>query len=138
MKRQTWQMAAFVAVLLAAAAAAGQNNPTVLKADIRFPFVVGNQVLPAGHYVFSNLGEPTIRIANSNKKGALVLTSSVDGRAPESSGRLVFYRYQNSYFLAQVWSAGNSQGRQVYKSPAERELERSRANEEITVLRAEN
>ena len=138
MKNQIWQMAAFLAVLLAAATAAGQDNPTVLKANIRFPFVVGNQVLPAGHYVFSSLGESTVRIVNSRKQGAFVLTSRVDGRAPESSGRLVFYHYQNSYFLAQVWSAGNSQGKQVYKSPAQKELENKGANKEIAVLQAEN
>jgi hypothetical protein len=138
MKRQTWQAAAFLVVLLAAAAAAGQNNPTILKANIRFPFVVGNKVLPAGHYVFSSLGERTIRIADSHEQGALVLTSMVDGHAPESSGRLVFHHSQNSYFLTQVWSPGVRQGKQVFKSPAEKESERRSANEEITVLRAEN
>jgi hypothetical protein len=138
MKRHPWQAAGFLAVLLAAAAATGQNNPAVLKADIPFPFVVANHTLPAGHYVVSTLGEQTIRIASFNRQGAFVLTFKVDGRASESSGNLVFYRYEDSYFLAQVWNAGNKQGKQVFKSPAEEELERKGASRKISVLRAEN
>jgi hypothetical protein len=138
MKRNIWQAAGFLVALLAAVAAAGQNNPAVLKADIPFPFVVANQTLPAGHYVVSSLGEQTIRVTNSPKHVAFVLTYRVEGRASESIGKLVFYRYEDSYFLAQVWNAGNNQGKQVSKSPAEEELERKGASKEVAVLRAEN
>jgi hypothetical protein len=137
MKTDTWQAAGFLMVLLAAAAT-GQNNPAILKADIPFPFVVANQTLPAGHYVVGALGEQTIRIANAHQQGAFVLTSRVDGRASESLGKLVFYRYEDRYFLTQVWNAGNNRGKQVFKSPAEEELERKGASKEIAVLRAEN
>ncbi len=137
MKRHTWQAAAFLVLLVATAAA--QDNPAVLKADIPFPFVVANRTLPAGHYMLSTLGEYTVRISNAHDEpGAFVLTSRVDGRAPESTGKLVFYRYDDRYFLAQVWNPGNRQGKQVYKSPAEEELERKGASKEIAVLRTEN
>jgi hypothetical protein len=137
MKRQTWQAAGFLLVLLTAAAT-GQNNPAILKADIPFPFVVANHTLPAGHYVVGTLGEDTIRIANSQKQGAFVLTSKVDGSASEGLGKLVFYRYEDSYFLAQVWNADSGHGKQVFKSPIEEDLERKGASKEITVLRAGN
>jgi len=136
MKRHAWQTALFLLVLVAAAV--GQDNPAVLKANIPFPFVVANRTLPARHYVVSTLGEHTIRVANSQELGAFVLISSVDGRAPENTGKSVFYRYEDRHFLAQVWNPGNNQGKQVYKSPAEKELERKGASKEITVLRAEN
>jgi hypothetical protein len=138
MKRHAWQTAGFLVVLLAAAGAAGQDNPAVLKADIPFPFVVANHTLPAGHYVVGTLGEQTIRIANSHKQGAFILTSRVDGGTSERLGKLVFYRYEDSYFLAQVWNAGSNHGKQVFKSPVEEELERKGASKEIAVLRAEN
>jgi hypothetical protein len=137
MKRHTWQAAGFLVVLLTAAAT-GQNNPAILKADIPFPFVVANHTLPAGHYVVGTLGEQTIRIANSHKQGAFILTSRVDGGTSERLGKLVFYRYEDSYFLAQVWNAGSNHGKQVFKSPVEEELERKGASKEIAVLRAEN
>jgi hypothetical protein len=138
MKRHMWQAAGFLVVLLAAAAVRGQSNPAVLKADIPFPFVVANHTLPAGHYVVGTLGEQIIRIANAHQQGAFVLTSRVDGRASKSLGKLVFYRYEDRYFLTQVWNAGNNHGKQVFKSAAEEELERKGASKEIAVLRAEN
>jgi hypothetical protein len=133
MKKQTWQAAVFLGVLLMAAVAAGQN----LKADIPFPFVVADHTLPAGRYEVSTLGEQTIRIVNSQKQGAFVLTSRVSGRAPESSGKLVFYRYQDNYFLAQIWGVDSNTGRAVSKSPAEKELESKQNRREIAVLRIE-
>jgi len=120
-----------------ATVAVGQSNPAVLKADIPFPFVVADRTLPAGHYEVSTLGEQTIRIVNSHGQGAFVLTSKMSGRGPESSGKLVFYRYQGSYFLAQVRGAGSAAGRAVYKSPAEKELESKQNRREIAVLRLE-
>jgi hypothetical protein len=138
MKRRTWQAAVFLGVLLTTVAAVGQSNPAELKADIPFPFVVASRTLPAGRYVVSNLGDQTIRIANFHKQGAFVLTSKMDGRPRESSGKLVFHRYQGSYFLAQVWAANNSHGKQVYKSPAEEELAGKGVDKEIAVLEAEN
>ena len=119
MNRHTGQTMAFLGVLLAVTVAAGQSNPAVLKADIPFPFVVANQTLPAGHYAVSALGEHTIRIANCHKQGAFVLTSRVDGHAPESSGKVVFYRYEGTYFLAQVSGPAYGAGRQLYKSARE-------------------
>ncbi len=136
MKNQTWKAAAFLGVLLVAAVAVGQNNPAVLKADIPFPFVVADHTLPAGRYEISNLGEQTLRIVNFHKQGAVVLTSRVSGRAPESSGKLVFYRYQDSYFLAQIWGAGAA-GKAINKCSAEKELEGKHNRSEMAVLRIE-
>jgi len=137
MQRQTWQTAAILGVLLAVAAAAGRSDPAVLKADIPFPFVVANHTLPAGHYEVSILGEQTLRITNSHKQGAFVLTSKLAGHSHESSGRLVFYRYLDTYFLAQVWGPAEGTGKQLYKSRAEEELESKGSNKDIAVLRAE-
>ena len=136
MKRHLLQAVVILVVLLAAAAA--QDNPAVLKANIPFPFVVASHTLPAGHYTLSALGEHTIRVANAHEQGAFVLTSRVDGQAPEGVGRLVFYRYEDRYFLAQVWNPGNNRGKQVYKSGAEQELERKGTDKQVAVLRAEN
>ena len=137
MQRQTWQTVAILGVLLAVAAAVCQSNPALLKADIPFPFVVADHTLPAGRYAVSTLGEQTLRIAGSHKQGAFVLTAAVPGHASESSKTLVFYRYQDTYFLAQVCGSANGTGRQLHKSRAEEELEYKRIEKQIAVLRAE-
>jgi hypothetical protein len=137
MKRDTGQTAALLGVLLAVAATVGQSDAGVLKVDIPFPFVVANHTLPAGRYALSTLGEQTLRISGSHGQGAFVLSSRVPGQAPESSPKVVFYRYQDTYFLAQVWGPANGIGRQLYKSRAEEELESKGIEKEIAVLRAE-
>jgi hypothetical protein len=136
-QRHTWRTEAFLGVLLVAAVAASPSDPAVLKADIPFPFVVANHTLPAGHYEVSTLGEQTLRIANTHKQGAFVLTSKVAGHSPESSGKLVFYRYQGTYFLAQVWGLAKGSGQQLFKSREEEELESKGIHREISVLRPE-
>ena len=40
----------------------------------------------------------------------------------QTQSKLVFNRYGDHYFLSQVWTAGNSRGRQLLKSGREREM----------------
>jgi hypothetical protein len=129
---------ALLTTLLTFAAAAGQNVRGVLKARIPFSFVVAGRTLPPGRYVLSTLGGQTVRVANFHNQSAFVMTSRVDAGSLARSGTLVFHRYQDMYFLAQVWCVGSSEGRQVFKSPVEEDLERKGARLEIAVLRSEN
>lgn len=138
MRQQGSYSVALLTTLLTLAAAAGQNDPGVLKARIPFSFVVAGRTLPPGRYLLSTLGEQTVRVASSHKPSAFVMTSRVDARVPSGSGKLVFHRYQNTNFLAQVWRAGSGQGKQVFKSPVEEDLERKGARLEIVVLRTED
>jgi hypothetical protein len=124
--------------ILTFAAAVGQNDPGVLRVRIPFPFVVAGRTLPPGRYELSTLGEQTVRVASAHNRSAFVMTSRVDARGPGGSGKLVFHRYRDMYFLAQVWRAGSSQGKQVFKSPVEEDLERKGARLEITVLQTED
>jgi hypothetical protein len=101
MQRNRWQVAAFLGMVLTAATAVGQS---VVMADIPFPFVVTGRTLPAGHYVLS-LGDQIMSITNSNKHTSYVLPLDMTSLSPRSSGKLVFHRYDNTYFLAQVLSA---------------------------------
>jgi len=136
MKRNTWQAAAFLGILLTAVTAVGQSAP-VLEADIPFPFVVAGHTLPAGHYAVSPHGERVIQIVNSHNQATFALTFRAERGAPESLGKLVFNRYADTYVLAQVWGPGKSTGKQLCKSRLEKELENEGINREIAVLQAE-
>jgi len=139
MKRHTWQTVAFLVVLLATAAAAvGQSDLGVLAADIPFPFVVANHTLPPGHYELSAIGDQgVIYIVGSHNPGAFARTLKVERSAPESSGKIVFHRYQDTYFLTQIWPPTQRMGKQLYKSDAEEELESLKTNKDDIVLRAQ-
>jgi hypothetical protein len=106
--------------LLAAASAYGQQ---VLRVDIPFEFSVANSVMPAGHY--DVIGTPNmLKIYNyASRNSVLVTTNNIGGGSNESAdSRLVFNRYGDKYFLAEVWATpGSPQGSGVIKSKAERE-----------------
>jgi hypothetical protein len=59
--------------------------------------------------------------------GEYVLTSNVQAGARRSESKLVFHRYGGQYFLSQVWTAGDSAGRELPKSRRERGVERETA-----------
>lgn len=138
MKRHISQMAAFLVVLLATAAAAVGQNDLALAADIPFPFVVANHTLPAGHYELSAVGDQGVTyIVGSHNQRAFARTLKVERRAPERSGKIVFHRYQDTYFLTQIWAPTQRMGKQLYKSDAEEELESLGTNKANVVLRAQ-
>ena len=117
-----------LAFVAAVASANGQSQQAV--ANIPFEFVVGDKSLPAGEYgvgKFNASGEVLRITSTEDNESALRLTSPVTrGSAPDKS-TLVFHRYANHYFLTQVWSAGETTGRQLMKSKQERAIEREMA-----------
>jgi hypothetical protein len=82
---------------------------------------VTGRTLPAGHYVLS-LGDQIMSITNSNKQTAFVLPLDTASLSTRGSGKLVFHRYDSTYFLAQVLSADGA-GEGLRRSRSEEELE---------------
>ena len=135
MKKQTWSIFVLVGALLASAASLGQTNRGELTASIPFSFIVGNNTLPAGRYTISPVSDVILRIDSASHQSAFTLTGKVHGKAPESSGRMVFHRYGDVYFLTEVWVAANSTGRKIFESRAEKEAAGRATGKEIAVLR---
>jgi hypothetical protein len=111
----------YAALLLAASACIAQTRGDVV-AVIPFPFVVAGHTLPAGRYIVSPLKENTLRIHQSMGPGMLVSMNAVLRSESDNSSKLVFRRYEGTYFLSQVWITGNDRGREVPRSRAEREM----------------
>jgi hypothetical protein len=102
-----------------------------IRVNIPFDFSIANKKLPAGNY---SIGRA---IQNSDNS----VLSILDGRGHTREARLsipvlaaeaknqatlVFHRYGDEYFLYQVWTAGETTGRQFLKSSAERALQSQR------------
>jgi hypothetical protein len=134
MKKQLWQVMGFLAALLATSTAVGQTNRGDTTTNVPFAFTVANHTLPPGRYTVTRMGETTLRIFNPHNQGTVVLTTRVEGKAPESTGKMVFHRYGDAYFLSEVWVAGNGIGRKIFQSRAEEDLARKRTDMEIAVL----
>jgi len=132
MKR--FRIALSTALLLAAAIAFTQTKEGDLVADVPFAFVVAGRTLPAGHYIVNRLND-NLGIHNGQNQTVFVPTHSAQRPAHENTSKMVFHRYGDTYFLAEVWVGSSSIGRELYPSRAERELAESSAEREIAVVR---
>jgi hypothetical protein len=100
-------------------------------ADIPFGFNVGKTNLPAGKYTITVLNptsdQKVLQIRSTNgRSSATVLTTSIIGNTSDDA-KLVFHRYGNLYFFAQVQLAGDRISLAAVKSSAEREEKRALA-----------
>jgi hypothetical protein len=84
--------------------------------------------LVAGEY-FIQRADPSgdvimlVRSADGRTK-LFRMSNAVESLDPKRQITLVFHRYGNQHFLAQVWPAGATTGRELPKSRTERALER--------------
>jgi len=134
MKKQLWKVVGFLAALLAASTVVGQTNRGDVITNIPFAFTVANHTLPPGRYTVTRMGERTLRVFNSHNQGTLVLSTAVEGRAPENTGKIIFHRYGDAYFLSEVWVPAKGIGRKVFQSRSEKELAGKRTEMEIAEL----
>jgi len=112
-----------LAFMTAVVTANGQSMTT--RANVPFDFIVGGQSLAAGSYTVSSITSAgdCLSVKNNSAKGTAVsLTTIASGDS--KSGKLVFHRYGERYFLAEVWAYGGAQGRQLNKSRQERAIEK--------------
>jgi len=104
----------------------------LLAVNIPFDFVAGDTQLPAGEYTV-RVSAPTHTIILISRKdsaaSAFLVTNPAVSAEPQSESKLVFNRYGERYFLSQVWTEGNSQGRQLLKSGREKEMSQIAKNE---------
>ena len=100
-------------------------DTVTLKVNIPFSFVVGKATMPAGEYSIQGLGLEGNPISiRKSDKAASSLTLAIrcqSLKTPEQS-KLVFHRYGDRYFLAQIWTAGNNWGHELPKSRREAEM----------------
>ena len=116
-----------LAFVSAVVSANGQAIKQV-RANIPFQFVVGDKSLPAGEYAVKPFTDSRV-LAIDNRDShasALRMTSEIAGNRKSENARLVFHRYGNRYFLAEVWM-GEGNGSQLKKSKEERALQRELA-----------
>ena len=116
----------FVMSLIVAAQVVRADDPMLV--NIPFAFVAGDVTLPAGQYRVQKLdGNSAVILINCTdaSTAAMVLSNASETKEIQTQSKLVFKRYDNRYFLSQVWKAGSNRGRQLLKSRSEREIAQS-------------
>jgi hypothetical protein len=121
-------------VFLASASRAQETN---VKADVPFDFVAGDHVYPAGEYTLKSMldTDAVIRIDGSPEfPGRNLLSNACTLITPSKQTKLVFRRVGESYFLYQVWVAGNLGGREFPRGRAETRLAQNRQDSDLVVV----
>ena len=120
-------------VVLAVATAAATTSPrpdSRVVADVPFEFSVGYKTMPKGEYriqILSSANDSVLIQTADGQTSVLRLSEATNRMKNKTQARLVFHRYGERYFLAEVWS-GTDTGRQLLKSQEERAIERELAS----------
>ncbi len=112
----------FVLSLIVAAQVVLADEPMLV--NIPFAFVAGNVTLPAGEYRVQKLDGSSAVVLIScadASASAMVLSNAAQAKETQTQSKLIFKRYENRYFLSQVWTAGSIRGRELLKSRAEKD-----------------
>jgi hypothetical protein len=123
-------------LLLATASAYAQTG--LVKASIPFSFIVEKTMLPPGNYSLHGLSAGNGRVMTiqsaDRKFTKMVLPNSCESKDVANTTRLVFHRYGDQYFLAEVWMEGKDLGQQVARSRFEQEVAMSQPPMNVVVV----
>src|SRR5579864_9281782 len=118
------------ALLLAAVSVYVQaQERQLLTATVPFAFTVENSNLPAGAYTVSILPPYNmIKVQSADGRKATMISAIPSRTSGESKqAKLVFHRFGNEYFLAQVWEQGSNVHRDLRRGNRAREFAKSAA-----------
>jgi hypothetical protein len=99
-----------------------------VKAQVPFDFYVGDKLIQAGAITAQSSApaDGPILISNSaNEQFKLRPAVRMQANGRSEIGKLVFHKYQDRYYLSQVWVSG-SVGRELVPSKSEKALARER------------
>ena len=128
------------AVLLLGMFVASAHAQDAVTARVPFPFMVGSEAFPAGHYDIkpASFGSSVIEIRGMDKSASsgFALTDPAGGKDPAGDEPvLVFKRWENTYRLAEIWQS-DGEGRELprFKDPGPGASNGVPAAEESTYL----
>jgi hypothetical protein len=106
---------------LAAVAAVHAQEKTVV-ANVPFSFYMGSSPMPQGAYRVDEFSRGSLVCMRSAHANTSVFTSGIESKKAVEPARLVFHRYGDVYFLAQIWNGDGAIGRAIPASAREKEL----------------
>lgn len=124
-----------IGVLASAPTAIAQSSGSTVKVNIPFAFQAGSQRLPAGIYHIALMSDQQVLFRGPGRDASgFVMFHSAQTLNAASKSSVVFDRYGNSYYLHQIWTAGDSIGRECAKSRAEKETIQAENNQPPTLV----
>jgi len=130
LKKQILSILATLALIIPMSIIGFAGLSGTVSANIPFDFTVGNKDFKAGRYSVSRLfaggtADTLIIRSEDNREVANFNVNRVTDKG-ESQARMVFRRYGNQYFLAQIFDGQSGEGSGLLKSKTEREVAKKR------------
>ena len=122
MKRITALVLVAIANFAMASTSFAQSNG--VRATVPFDFTVGSKLVPAGTYTISSESPNTILIQNGDRHVAIFSSAYADGKQ-STTGKLVFHKYGNAYFVASTWMPNSDHNHEFFTSASEIEVARN-------------
>jgi hypothetical protein len=111
---------------LATTAITAKGQEPRVSAHVPFDFIVGDKVLAAGDYKLNEIATGSGFVAIQGSKQRAVRSTNVMNWQTNKRA-LVFHRYGDTYFLAEIWGGPDGINRQLLKSRQERALQKEAA-----------
>ena len=124
MRNKAYQTITLLGLFFVLAASAHAQSDDKVEVNVPFDFHAGETELPAGTHDITFIAPRVMKLSSTD--GQINILLQVPQRADAQGGvggaaRLVFRRYGQQYFLAEVWT-GADYGRGLYMSDSERNL----------------
>lgn len=129
-------IAMVVCIAFVTLAAVPGHAQALIKADVPFDFCVGGGMLPAGEYSIGRSGWSSQSLALSSPQRwiEILMPLSMDWRTDFDTPKLVFHRYGNEYFLAEIWTSNDNAVRKLAVHPRERQLAKADVTPQTAVV----
>ena len=129
-------LSGLLVLLTFSSALAQSDRQTIIH--IPFNFSVGEKAFTAGEYVIerNRKDSDTVWVIKSKHNGgkAVLLTRPVRANDTVEETRIVFTKYDDLYFLSELWFPGSNTGREIQTSSRERALEKALAEKRQDVI----
>lgn len=125
----------FASVIFSVSAFAQSGSMSV---EIPFNFHVGNEKMSAGTYQVRRISSNSFLFQNEDGNAKILAQTPLTLEAEKSgvSEKLVFNRYDNKYFLRQIFVASGGTGRALYESKTEKLTRKGLQNNEETAKKS--
>ncbi len=128
MKQKALRTIATLGFLLMLTAAPAYAQTDQFRVSIPFPFNAGGKTVPSGTYRVRRVrqgSELAWVIQRQDSRGAaMFFTTAARSTVMREEAGLVFHRYGEEYFLAQVWCDRGNTGRELSETRRERMIRR--------------
>jgi hypothetical protein len=95
----------------------------VVQAKIPFAFHYGSQRMPAGMYQLEIQSSGHVILLRGRSASGFLLANPETTTSAAGTGKLVFNRYGDQYFLSEIWPKGSATGERCVKTRQEKETE---------------